>query len=537
MRILLGSLLLGIAFARDYCPTSISDKGSSPLLKDVAQCIKSDGSTAPCAPGNQMCPPGPFDGRVAVPQYHVRDMSCGENDPNGPVYDPVHGVYHLHYQNHVGCRGGRTYGHAVSRDFVHWAHMPISIWNDRPYDEHAIYTGSATVVDGKVVQVYPGLCYAKFSDDCPGGTNLAIAVPADPTDPLQTNWTKDVYTINPIVNNTGRDPSTAWKTDAGEWRLTTFDTMIMGSMDFKTWYRIGKQPGFPVGECPSFFELPRTTPGAGPAPSGSETPTHVHKCSHGGKDWMQVGTYTAGPPKTNGNWTAVLPEVKIDAGNSYASKDFYDPVKKRRINFGWATVPPASTQTLPREVTWHPELQQLVYSPVEEQDSLRGSIIGSLKSKTLTANVSTPLGLPKQAGNQSEIRVSFQRPSTAMRLSVNVMVDAPSNKGTEFFVEYVPSESNSVTKVQVGGGGTSDTLSLLPSDNTIDMALYVDNTMTEAFWMGGRVAMTVVTKSSGGDDDITVGTSQAGVTVSATAWNVGSIWVTPEEVKQTPRRD
>ena len=24
--------------------------------------------------------------------------SCGENDPNGPSYDPVHGMYHLHYQ-------------------------------------------------------------------------------------------------------------------------------------------------------------------------------------------------------------------------------------------------------------------------------------------------------------------------------------------------------------------------------------------------------------------------------------------------------
>ena len=93
--------------------------------------------------------------------------------------------------------------------------MPVSIWNDHPYDEHAIYTGSATVVDGKVVQIYPGLCYPQFSDNCPGGTNLAIAVPADPDDPLQTNWTKDVFTVNPIVNNTGRDPSTAWKTPAG----------------------------------------------------------------------------------------------------------------------------------------------------------------------------------------------------------------------------------------------------------------------------------------------------------------------------------
>ena len=85
------ALLLGMTSAyKDYCPTSF-DKHSSPhLLQDVAQCIQADGKTAPCAPGNQMCPPGPF-GR-ASPQFHVRDLSCGENDPNGPVFDPVHGV-------------------------------------------------------------------------------------------------------------------------------------------------------------------------------------------------------------------------------------------------------------------------------------------------------------------------------------------------------------------------------------------------------------------------------------------------------------
>jgi sucrose-6-phosphate hydrolase SacC (GH32 family) len=173
--------------------------------------------------------------------------------------------------------------------------MPVSIWNDQPYDSSAIYTGSATIVDGHVVQVYPGLCDPK-NGDCPGRTNLCIAKPADPSDPLQTNWTKETAVtgaVNPIVNATGRDPSTAWQTEAGEWRLTTFDTVIMGSMDFKTWYRIGKQPGFPHGECPSFFPLPPTYPGAGPAPAGAETPTHVHKASHGGKDWMQVSILTS----------------------------------------------------------------------------------------------------------------------------------------------------------------------------------------------------------------------------------------------------
>ena len=519
-----------------------ADEAIASLLgmgSNVAHCVLPNGKMAPCGPGNQMCPPGPF-GRD-TPQYHVRDLSCALNDPNGPVFDPEHGVYHLHYQNHVGCRAGRTYGHAVSRDFVHWAHMPVSIWNDRPYDERAIFTGSATVVDGKVVQVYPGLCHPERSDDCPGVTNLAIAVPADSSDPLQTNWTKDTFAVNPIANDTKRDPSTAWRTPDGEWRMTTYDTTVFGSMDFKKWYRIGKQPGFKGGECPSFFPLPRTTPGAGSAPPGAATPTHVFKRSHQGKDWMQVGTYVAGPPKANGNWTALLDEVKIDAGRFYASKDFYDPVKGRRINWGWAQFKPPgwdwslSTMTLPREVTWHPELQQLVHSPVEEQNQLRGDVIGSLWGHALVANVTTSLKLPARLGNQSEVRVSFERPAEAVRLSVNVMVDRPSANGTEFYINYEPG----ATKVGVGrgSGDCHYMLSLLPGDKTIDLALYVDNTFTEAYWMGGRVAMTVDTETSGGHDDVTISASQSGTTVSATVWQVGSIWVTPEAVKQTPRRD
>lgn len=208
-------------------------------LGDVSQCVLGSGTT-PCRPGFQTCPPGPFG--VDTPQFHVKDASCGENDPNGPSFDPVHGVYHLHYQNHVGLHGGRTYGHAVSKDLTHWAHMPVSIWNDQYYDSTAIYTGSATIVDGKVVQVYPGLCKTGV-DNCPGGTNLCIAKPADPTDQLQTNWTKDAAVtgaVNPIVNATGRDPTTAWQVnETGEWRLSTFDTTIYGSMDFSTWY-VGK---------------------------------------------------------------------------------------------------------------------------------------------------------------------------------------------------------------------------------------------------------------------------------------------------------
>jgi hypothetical protein len=309
--------------------------------------------------------------------------------------------------------------------------------------------------------------------------------------------------------------------------------------------------------------------------------------------------------------------VIIDADRLYASKDFYDPVKKRRINWGWARVPPASTQTLPREVTWNPELQILVHSPIEEQKELRAGVIGSLNEQTLPAGSAVSLGLPEQVGNQSELMVSFQRPTKAARLAVSVMegpsgpLPAPyarempaydltgqdynvtnvdykdfkiceqacdgdaqckawtyvvrgpkyascclkkgvpnakskdsctsgvkdpttSGGGSKFYVDYVP-DADTVT---VGvDGGVSDKLKLSPSDKTIDMRLFVDNTFTEAYWMGGRVAMTTTTKASQAAG-MSVSADKGGITLaSAKAWKVGSIWVTPEDVLATPRGD
>lgn len=118
------------------------------------------------------------------------------------------------------------------------------------YDRQAIFTGSATVVDGKPFIVYPGLCTKDEFAGCITGTNYAQArrgvsragrwkacrranppfapsrkaVPANASDPLYTNWTKDRapgidIAVNPIVNGTSDDPSTAWRTVHGEWRL------------------------------------------------------------------------------------------------------------------------------------------------------------------------------------------------------------------------------------------------------------------------------------------------------------------------------
>merc|ERR1712151_1401773 len=103
---------------------------------------------------------------------------------------------------------------------------------------------------------------------------------------------------------------------------------------------------------------------------------------------------------------------------------------------------------------------------------------------------------------------------------VEVMVGGSTK--TPFTIEYIQGAGSA----KVGGGGVFDTLNLLESDESIDVRLYVDNTFTEVYFQGGRVAMTVNTPASD-DADVTISSSVAGA-AKAEAWSVNSIWVTPE---------
>ena len=120
---------------------------------------------------------------------------------------------------------------------------------------------------------------------------------------------------NPVINNTQRDPSTAWRDPAtGEWRFTIYGGRVYGSMDFKTWYPSTGDPPFATGECPSFFPMPRAYPGA--APSAAPTAGYVNKFSSGGQDWMNVGDYSFGAVKSSGTYDIVANSRQlIDIGH------------------------------------------------------------------------------------------------------------------------------------------------------------------------------------------------------------------------------
>jgi hypothetical protein len=67
--------------------------------------------------------------------------------------------------------------------------------------------------------------YCAFAQAGVTYADYAIAVPSNRSDPLYLNWSKPEF--NPIINGTSDDPSTAWQTEHGEWRLIGNSKVIM----------------------------------------------------------------------------------------------------------------------------------------------------------------------------------------------------------------------------------------------------------------------------------------------------------------------
>ena len=92
------------------------------------------------------------------PEYHLCARVGWMNDPNGFSY--YKGEYHLFYQYHPydSVWGPMHWGHAVSKDLLHWDYLPAALAPDSVYDKDGCFSGSSVELpDGRQLLLYTGV--------------------------------------------------------------------------------------------------------------------------------------------------------------------------------------------------------------------------------------------------------------------------------------------------------------------------------------------------------------------------------------------
>jgi fructan beta-fructosidase len=303
---------------------------------------------------------GDFYSEPMRPQFHFSQMLGWNNDPNGMVY--YDGEWHLFFQhNPYGWRWGNMHwGHAVSKDLVHWQQLPIAIYNKQRGDW--AFSGGAVVDEHNTAGWQTGSEKVIVASWTSTGRGECIAYSND------RGRTFVEYEGNPVVRHQGRDPKIIWYEPGKHWVMAVYDEIddqrtiaFYTSKDLKQWSLQSRLEGY--YECPELFQLPIDGEKAnsrwvilaadaqyalGQFDGKTFTPEHA------GKQRLHYGAY-------------------------YASQTFSNAPEGRRIQIGWAQIempgmPFNQTFSFPHELTLRTtqEGPRLFAEPVPEIENIYG---------------------------------------------------------------------------------------------------------------------------------------------------------------------
>lgn len=195
------------------------------------------------------------------PSYHFTPLYGWMNDPNGMVYKD--GEYHLYFQyNPYGSKWGNMHwGHAVSKDLVHWEHLDPAIARD-PVGH--IFSGSSVVDKKNTAGFGKDAIIAIYTNNSVNHDEVqCIAYSND------NGRTFTKYEGNPVLTpfdglKDFRDPKVFWYEKGKCWYMIVSadkETRFYKSKNLKKWDYVsafgkglGQQPC--QYECPDFFQLP-----------------------------------------------------------------------------------------------------------------------------------------------------------------------------------------------------------------------------------------------------------------------------------------
>ena len=270
------------------------------------------------------------------PQFHFSTRRGWINDPNGLVYHD--GEYHLFYQHNpfgwsYGSDANKAWGHAISKDMIHWEVLRDAI---HPDNLGGIYSGSAVVDKLNTTSFQTGdekpiVCiYTSAGGKTPWSKDKPFTQSIAFSNDRGRTFTK--YSGNPVqehIRLSNRDPKVIWYTPLNQWVIVLYlDDDEMGfftSKDLKSWQLESKYKRDKLHECPELFELNI---------DGNKS----------NKKWI---LYAANGRYDIGQFDGkkFIPETKsirLHYGNCfYASQTFNNIPKEdgRRIQIAWGVIP------------------------------------------------------------------------------------------------------------------------------------------------------------------------------------------------------
>lgn len=446
------------------------------------------------------------------PQFHFTPESNWMNDPNGMVY--YEGEYHLFYQYHPHDTiwGPMHWGHAVSKDLVHWEHLPIAL---SPDENGAIFSGSAVVDWNDSTGFFNGksglVAIFTHADQYPGSErprqrqSLAYS-----TDKGRT-W--NMYKGNPILSDIRitdfRDPKVFWHKNTKMWIMILAagdHVRIYTSHDLKTWNfasEFGSEVGSHAGvwECPDLFELP--------VDGKNKNKKWVMIVSIGNEAVYAEGSRTQyfigdfdGSTFTNENSKETV--LWLDYGrDNYAGVTWSDvPAEDgRRIFIGWmsnwkyANETPTkvwrSAMTLPRELKLvrTNDGVRLSQTPIMEIESLRKE---KAKLANFTINEHVANVLSKIKSNAFELLVEFELDTASVfGFKIRMSKDEKTIIGYNVTEKklFIDRQSSGETSFNPFFACKHDAI-LEPEQNRIKMHIFVDWSSVELFANNGELVMT-----------------------------------------------
>ncbi len=162
----------------------------------------------------------PFAHDPHRPRYHFLPPSKWMNDPNGLIY--WGGEYHLFYQFNpkAAAWGGIHWGHAVSRDLVHWRDLDVALTpTPGSADEEGCWSGCAVDDGGQPMLFYTGV--RRPVEVAQSQSICAALGSAD-----LKRWTK--HAANPILSAPSGLELTAFR-DPNVWRVEGTWYMLVGA--------------------------------------------------------------------------------------------------------------------------------------------------------------------------------------------------------------------------------------------------------------------------------------------------------------------